>query len=279
MQAAAKILIAVVFAIQLAEGLRTNSLKESNYLKVHSENNVNITDEKSHASEQNEVDVDRIEFGEVYKSLLRTTIRFTLEQTRIPKYVKVDTAIAWLDKLAYKVARLSTLIALTKTAAIAVVSLLITTLIFPNTYQQIESKIREQRRQFIPSNINPDSVVDMLSQSTENALDRFGLVSDTICRERSVCLIGSIVRCSFPESSEILNNYVEENMPKIETSRNKYTKAFTKGFYDQNCETYEANSKNAPKCPGVSTEFIGIWNKILFGDPRHESEGTTNLKK
>lgn len=232
---------------------------------------------------------DRIKLGEMYKSLFKTAARFTLDQTSLPKYVKTDTAMVWIDNIAYKLSKLSTLVFVGKAIAISFVSLLLASVVFPAPVLSFEATFSKYGKYISRMddnfNLEPNYIIDSLTKTTEEALERWGLHSEKACRERSICMIGEITKCTFPKSSEVISNFVTENLPPIDTTKNKYLRAFSLGFNENNCGSLYASSNsrsgdqaNEPhKCTALIGEITQMFGSYFYGSPASSSSTNTSV--
>jgi len=216
--------------------------------------------EKTHEfDEQNEID-DRIVVGEPYKSLLKTTTRFALAQTKISNHLNLDVAMDLLSDAGFMLSRTSTLIKLVKIVAVTIASLLATTLILPGTYKFVDAAWRNPSAtlnfdRYLSNGVSEKSVLSVLGSKTDETLKRIGL-QDYACREQSLCYIGEILKCSFPQTSEGIIKFASENFSNTGIKDNIYARAFVSGFVDRNCSRV-ATSSETSNCLG------NLFNSIL----------------
>lgn len=222
---------------------------------------VPVTDEQMM---QNDID-DRIVVGEPYKSLIQTTARFALAQTKISNHVHIDTAMGVLNNASWLLAKPRNLFKVFKMAALAMATVTATVLFFPGTLTFLKAAWEDPANtlnldRYLTNGISERSALSMLGSRADDALSRVGL-EDTSCRERSLCYMGEILKCSFPYTSESIARFASDNFPNANIRENLYARAFLTGFADHNCTKIMSESQDSHNCLG------NFFNKILNAGP------------
>lgn len=190
---------------------------------------------------ENEIDYDEksIDIGEPYKSLLKTTARFAIAQSKLSNHFNLDTMMNLLSDATYYLARPVILIKLLKLLVPLVFSLTITIMLVPGGHSFINSLYRDPMNtlnldRYFTNGVSEKSVLSILGTKTDETLSRVGL-QDTSCRERSLCYMGEILRCSLPTTSESITKFASENFANSEIKDYVFARAFISGFVDRNC--------------------------------------------
>ena len=97
--------------------------------------------------ESNEID-DRVTISEPYKSLLETTAKFALAQTKVTKIVSLDTAVQVLGDITSVVLKPAVLFKLARVLASMFAVIFTTTFFFPSTYNVMEQIWRDPADSF-----------------------------------------------------------------------------------------------------------------------------------
>lgn len=190
------------------------------------------------AMKQNEID-DRITIGEPYKSLLKTTARFALAQTQVTKHINIETAMDLLNDTSYLLSKPSTLLKAIKVAAVSAATLIATIFFFPGAHQFLEAAWQDPLNtlnldKYLTNGLQERSVLAVLGSKTDETLARVGL-QDNSCRERSLCYLGEMLKCSFPQTADSLTKFATDNFSSTGIRENIYGRAFISGFVDRNC--------------------------------------------
>lgn len=210
----------------------------------------------------NQYDIEeRIHVGEPFKSLLQTAVRFMLAQTKVSNHVNIDTAMDFINNMGYMLSKPSTLIKMVEVAAITVVGLLGATLFFPGFYKFLDSAWKDPVNTFnldryLSNGISERSVLGVIGSTTDEALSRVGL-QDGSCRERSICYLGEMLKCHFPDTSDMMTKFATENFSSSSYNENKYFRAFTSGFVDRNCTKIAGSSDQGGENKNCLGSFIG----------------------
>lgn len=187
---------------------------------------------------QNEID-DRIQVGEPIKSLLQTTVRFALAQTKLTKHMNIDMAMEVINGASFLLAKQKILIRVVEFAAFVVVSLIIVSILFPSSLRLIEAVWRDPVNtlnldRYLSNGVHESSVLGLVGAKTDDLLKRVGLDHST-CRYRSICYIGEILKCTVPQTAESLTKFFSDNFSSSSLKEHGWVKAFSSGFVDQNC--------------------------------------------
>lgn len=188
--------------------------------------------------QQNEID-DRIRVVEPYKSMLQTTARFALAQTKVSNHVNIDTAMDLLNDAGYMLSKPANLFRVIKVVASLITILITTTFFFPGAHKFISAAWRNPVNalnldKHLSNGINEKSMLDIIGSKTDDALGRIGL-QDSSCKQRSLCYMGEILKCSFPETANSITRFTSDNFSNTGIKENVYAKAFISGFVDRNC--------------------------------------------
>lgn len=219
-------LIALVLAylILSAEALGPKIQDDNFNQQKTSQHSSSKSSSREDAISQNEDDSNRINVAEPYKSILKTTTRFALSQTKL-SHVNLETAMTMLNDVGYVLAKPSNLLKAIKIVTVTMATFLTATIFFPGAHRFLEKVWNDPLNTF---NLDSErSVVD-------DTLSRFG-IQDSSCRQRSVCYTGEAIRCLFPETSEDISKFFKENFSNSGFKNHTYVSAFISGFSDKNC--------------------------------------------
>jgi len=192
---------------------------------------------------QNEIggdnDNDRITIVEPYKSIIQTTTRFALAQTKIAKHVNIETAMNFLNDAGYFLSKPVVLFKTLKMIAVTLATLLATMFFFPGAHRFAETAINDPLEalnldRYLTNGLQERSVLAAIGSKTDETLSRVGLQDDS-CRQRSLCYMGEILRCSFPHTSESVTKFASEHFSNTNIKDNVYARSFISGFVDRNC--------------------------------------------
>lgn len=181
--------------------------------------------------DSNDIDDDRIQVNEPFKTMIITSTKFALAQTRLPKYMQIDTAITILNNFAYMMSKPAVLIKVVKFVGVAITTIISATFFFPQTSKWMNQMLRGKidTLQYLSNGLSERSIVDMVNSRSDDALNSIGL--DTNCRQRSVCLVGSLIGCAYPDAV----TFVPSRLESTGLKENIYTKAFTQGLVNRTC--------------------------------------------
>ena len=212
---------------------------------------------------QNEID-DRIVIVEPYKSIIQTTARFALAQTQVTKHINIDTAMNLLNDAGYLLSKPVILLKVLKIAAVTLATFLATLFFFPGAHKFAETAWENPMNalnldRYLTNGLQERSVLAALGSKTDETLSRVGL-QDNSCRQRSLCYLGEIVKCSFPNTAETVTKFASDNFSNIGFKDNVYARAFISGFVDRNCTGIGGkDQQEANNCLG------NFFNSILSG--------------
>lgn len=212
------------------------------------------------SSDTNEIDTnterdDVIQVAEPYRYMIQSTARFALTQTNIVRHISIDTAMDLLSTLAFLLARPKILIGMVGTAAAAIVSLIFITVFSPASFKFIE-EVWKHPSMFLSNGLEERSVMSIVRMQTENLINKLGL-SDEICRKKSFCFAGELIRSCYPRASKKLAKFAAENISAPEIIDNPSVKAFVSGYMHQNCTAIKPEP-NQPCLPGFIASIIGL---------------------
>lgn len=222
---------------------------------------------------ENEIEDTRIKVSEPYKSLIQTTARFALAQSRLANLVNIDTAMTMINDTFYMLSKPSTLIRVFKVISVFFATFFTSALFFPTTQKIIDRIWRDPSDalnldRFLTNGVGEKSVLDMISSRTDEALNRVGLTNNR-CRERSLCYLGEVLRCAFPMTSDALSKFSNENFSSSFYKDNRYFKAFSFGFNDQNCTRVQTDLIESGNC-------IGRFFNNILGNNRQQTEESSS---
>lgn len=190
--------------------------------------------------DKNEID-DRIQVSEPYKSLIQTTFRFALAQSGASKHVNIETAMDLLNDTGFMLSKPSILSKFAKTVVVILATLLTSAFFFPGVYKFADTAWRDPQRvmksfeSYLPNGINERSVINLVGSRAEDFLANIGL-TDSSCREQSICQAGELIKCTFPHTAESIIKFVSDHFSRPKYRENKYVNAFLSGFVEQNCQ-------------------------------------------
>lgn len=257
------LLLALLAAVAVKETIgqyqRHQPRTESSIRNARNSEAVPVTDEQMM---QNDID-DRIVVGEPYKSLIQTTARFALSQTKISNHVHIDTAMGVLNNASWLLSKPKNLFKVFKMVAVTMATITATILFFPGTLKFFKAAWEDPAStlnldRYLTNGISERSALSMLGSKADDALSRVGL-DDTSCRERSLCYMGEILKCSFPYTSESIARFASDNFSSANIRENVYARAFLTGFSDHNCTKIISESQDSHNCLG------NFFNRIING--------------
>lgn len=206
---------------------------------------------EDHQVKQNEIHVDqgddekdRIHITEPYRSLIQTTMRLSLSNSKLAQYFNVDTAMDFINRAAYSLSKASTLVKTIKVLAAALAVLITISFFYPPLITKI---LRDPLNitnldRFLSDGISEKSMIGLLSLRTDDFLNRIGF-RDYTCRQRSLCYVGKILRCSLPNTAEALIKFATNNLSSSGLSEHRYVGAFVTGIEDQSCAKIGNNNQ------------------------------------
>lgn len=262
---------------QLKEHVKNQDLMRTKRFLYQDDNNT-IPDEHIKPNEhQSEA---RIVLHEPFKSALQGTARFALAQTKIMRHINIDTAMNFLNDGAYFLSKPKVLLKVLKTLAVSLATFAATLMFFPGAHQFVESAWNDPFNtlnldRYLTNGMHERSVIALLGSKTDETLARVGLQDDS-CRERSICYLGEILKCSFPDTSEAITKFASENFSNTGMREGVYARAFVSGFVDRNCTKVgsHSGSENQQNCLSV---FV---NSLLTGvDQQRSSNNNNKVKK
>lgn len=179
-------------------------------------------------------------------------IRVTLSETS-PGYGKLESVIGILDRVAYAVSKPATIVNIVRFITLALSTLIMSNFIFPTMtiFDMSKKKNRDRFNRYNPLNhiTRPDieNMIELMARNYDDTLNRAGLMEKDSCRERSLCVIGDMVSCEFPNVVLSVGNFAQNHLPPIDHSKNKYAKALVLGLNQTNCD--QAYKLNDYECP------------------------------
>lgn len=217
--------------------------------------NTSTARQQGEVATDNEIEDDqRIELVEPYKSMIQTTARFAIAQTRIPTVIHMETLMKILGEVAYHLAKPVVLFKVVKLVGILVATVTAATFAFPSSYAFVDSFYKDPINtlnldRYFSNGVSERSVLSIIESRTGEALNRVGL-QDSSCRERSLCYAGEILRCTFPATSQSVARTMSGSFSDSGIKDNVYYKAFTSGFVDRNCTNVglDSNSRDNGNC-------------------------------
>lgn len=212
-------------------------------------------------------DIDtRITLSEPYKSIIQTTTRFALSQSRITKHLNIDTAMNLLNEVARFLSKPIVLLKTLKVAAVTLATILVTLFLFPGASRFADAAWQDPVNAFnldryLTNGLQERSILEALGSRTDETLSRVGL-QDGSCRQRSLCYLGEIAKCSFPHTADTITKFVSENFAESNIKDNIYARAFISGFVDRNCTGIGTGTNNPREQHNCLGTFI---SSILSG--------------
>lgn len=230
---------------------------------------------------QNEIE-ERIQVSEPFKSIFQSGARFMLAQTTLPNHVSIDTAMDYINHVAYMLSKPSTLIKSVGMAAVTIVGLLLATFLSPGFYKFLEAAWSDPINalnldRYLSNGLSERSVLDVIGSTTDEALSRVGL-QDGSCRERSICYMGEMMKCTFPGVSDYLTKVASENFSSSRFHDNKYFKAFTSGFVNRNCTNVAWSSEQGENKSCLGNFMSSVLNPRIYSSNSYGQENGKSQK-
>lgn len=222
---------------------------------------------------------------EPYKSLVQTTARYALAQTGVPNHINIDTAMSMLNDAAYLLFKPGNLLRAVKVASVLLASSLGLSIFVPGGSKFVESLWRDPASSldldsYLTNGVSERSVLDVVSSKTDEAFNRVGIEAQ-ICREKSLCHIGEILRCFFPTSSQSILKFSRENFSSNSEKLRELplAQAFLSGFVDRNC-TKLVNQASQAQLLTISSRSGGSTpNSSCFGNFLTSIFGSTKVEE
>lgn len=224
------------------------------------------TRDEENMDQSNEID-DRIQLSEPYRTVLQTSARFALSQTKLSRHVDLETAMDLINSAGYMLSKPSVLIKTVEATAVFIVLLLTMTFLYPTSYKFIETVWRDPANTFnfdryLSNGLSEKSVLATIGSKTEDVLSRVGLQTMS-CREKSLCYMGEIINCTFPKTAETISKFAVNHFPNSSIKDHPLAKAFISGFSDRNCTRVTSD--------GGSQSCIGnFFNSLMVSKYRNK---------
>lgn len=179
------------------------------------------------------------------------TFRVTLNESPA-RHAKIENISSFLDRVAYAISKPVAIMNVIKFVALALGSFIMSTIVLPlSNLDMAKRRYRNRNTWMGPFGfLGPfevEGVVELLSRNYDEFLDRSGFPDRSSCRERSLCVLGDMMACDFPSFVVRAGRFAQHHLPPIDTSKNKYTKAFVLGLNQTDCN--RAYSTSNYECP------------------------------
>lgn len=182
------------------------------------------------------------------------TFRVTLNDAPI-RYAKLENILSLVDRVAYSISKPVAVINVLKYVFMALSSFLMSAFIGTldmATKRQYRSRDTGDRSawfnplgQLSPSDF--EGMIELMTRNYDEMLNRAGLEDRASCRERSLCVLGDMMACDFPNLVVTVGRFAQQHLPPIDTHKNKYTKALILGLNQTDCDrAYQANVYDCP---------------------------------
>lgn len=188
----------------------------------------------------------------VIQPLLREGIRVTLMEPSAG-YSRLENMVSVLDRVAYAISKPATIANVVRFVTLALSSLIMSSIIFPISalFDLTKKRNRERLQRYNPLNYisrqDIENMIDSMSKNYDDTLNRAGLLEKGSCRERSLCVLGDMVSCEFPNAVVTVGKFAQNHLPPIDVQKNKYTKALVLGLNQTDCDqTYKLNEYECP---------------------------------
>lgn len=181
--------------------------------------------------------------------LHREGIRVTLNEPAA-RYIRLENIISVLDRVAYAISKPAAIINLIKFIAIALSSFFMSVFVLPNNnfprgYRDRPTPRYNPFGHLTRSEI--ESMIDVITRNYDETLNRAGFSDRSTCRERSLCVLGDMMACDFPNIVVTVGRFAQHHLPPIDTHKNKYTKALVLGLNQTDCDrAYKTDSYECP---------------------------------
>ena len=156
---------------------------------------------------------------EPYKSLIQTTARYALTNSRASKYLNVERTMTFINNSVYYLAKTFPLLLVYKVVALTLVALSIGLFLVPDTLWHNPAHVLGLEKFVSASGLSDKSLLDAVNARTEELMAQFGL-DDDACRQRTWCHLGDTLKLATP-------NYARARLPR---------ELFTSGFMAGQCE-------------------------------------------
>lgn len=243
------ILVSLIIGTQQKE--LNKAKKESQYRYFD-----NISSKNYYYEDYNNND-DGIVLVEPYKSIIQTTARVALMQTKLSKNDQdLNRVMNLLDNVGHFLSKPGTLLKTIKLISITFTSILLSSVFFPETFRSLGHIFFANQANLLDidfyiknvNNVEEKFIVDLLMSKLDyNTIqERLGLSNDNPqCTLVSLCLSGDIMkRLSYPYSRTFIDKFSDPDnidLSSLFNKENNYVKSFISGFVDQNCTSLRTN--------------------------------------
>lgn len=179
----------------------------------------------------------------------REGIRVTLNEPAA-RYIKLENIISILDRVAYAISKPAAIINLIKFITLTLSSIFMSVFVFPNNNFPRGYRDRSTSRYNTFGHLTRseiESMIDVITRNYDETLNRAGFADRSTCRERSLCVLGDMMACDFPNIVVTVGRFAQHHLPPIDTHKNKYTKALMLGLNQTDCD--RAYNTDSYECP------------------------------
>ena len=156
---------------------------------------------------------------EPYKSLIQTTARYALTNSRASKYLDVERTMTLINNSVYYLAKTLPLVLVFKLVALTLVALSIGLFIVPDALWHNPVHVLGLEKYVSASGLSDQSLLEAVNARTEELMAQFGLEDDA-CRRKTWCHLGDTLKLAAP-------SYARARLPR---------ELFTSEFMAGQCE-------------------------------------------
>lgn len=189
----------------------------------------------------------------------REGLRITLNDP-VAGYVKLENIISLLDRVAYAISKPAAIINIIKFITLALSSFFMSVFVLPNSNFARNYRDRSAPR-YNPfghiTRAEVENMIDVVTRNYDETLNRAGFADRSTCRERSLCVLGDMMACDFPNIVVTVGRFAQHHLPPIDTHRNKYTKALVLGLNQTDCDrAYKTDSYECPSFKDIVKSYV-----------------------
>lgn len=224
----------------------SRDFSDKNALNNQKDNLSSRSEQDQNANDDDDDDDDRIIIAEPYKSLVQTTTRFAITNTKLSKHFNVDNIMNVLNSVGYLMARTSIIFAIAKAAAVSFVSIMVGLFFMPGALHYLDAAWRNPTKtlgldKYMSNGLYEKSVLKALHDGTDQILNQVGF-NDEKCRVKTFCHLGEMGKLMAPNKSRATVSFMRQYFANVKLPNDPHMNAYTTGLVDGSCQNYVTNT-------------------------------------
>lgn len=196
------------------------------------------------------------------------TFRVTLNDAP-GRYIKLDNVLSLVDRIAYTISKPVAVLNVLKYVFMVLSSFLMSAVlgtldIASKRHYRMRDSGERQPWLNLFAHISPsdfEGIIELVTRNYDELLNRAGFTDSASCRERSLCVLGDMMACDFPNLVVTVGRFAQQHLPPIDTHKNKYTKALILGLNQTDCD--RAYHTNFYDCPSFKDYVRSYFHNIF----------------